>query len=85
MGQHVEQRQCVCEYTTVLWSAGISVPIDQGSRDETATGRKIRPITLLEVLVKFAESLLLDFFLFFLFFFRLLISGRPMVDFASKL
>eukprot|EP00973_Karenia_brevis_P065260 9063582-Karenia_brevis.AAC.1 len=47
-------------YSTELWTAGISVPIDCGPRPGTPTGRKIRPITLCESLVKFAEAVGLD-------------------------
>ena len=36
------------------------MPIDQGARQDTPTGRKLRPITLAEVLVKFSESEGLD-------------------------
>eukprot|EP00973_Karenia_brevis_P026450 3648938-Karenia_brevis.AAC.1 len=50
----------VCMYTTKLWCAGVAVPIDCGPRAETQTGRKLRPIVLLETLPKFAEAVGLD-------------------------
>ena len=50
----------VSQYTTELWTAGLSIPIDSGERQETPTGRKLRPIILAEVLPKFAEAVGLD-------------------------
>eukprot|EP00973_Karenia_brevis_P095954 12429956-Karenia_brevis.AAC.1 len=50
----------VCQYTTGLWTTGLAVPIDCGPRAETQTGRKLRPIVLLECLPKFAEAVTLD-------------------------
>ena len=47
-------------YSTELWIAGAGIPIDQGPRETEVTGRKIRPITLAESLVKFAESVVSD-------------------------
>ena len=49
-----------CSYTSGLWTAGLSIPIDCGERPSTLTGRKLRPITLVESLVKFAEAVGLD-------------------------
>eukprot|EP00973_Karenia_brevis_P021632 2975424-Karenia_brevis.AAC.1 len=50
----------VCAYTSSLWTTGLCIPVDCGEKPATVTGRKLRPITLLEVLVKFAESVCLD-------------------------
>ena len=47
-------------YTTTLWTAGIAVPVDCGPWAEAQTGRKFRPITLLEALPKFAAAVGLD-------------------------
>eukprot|EP00973_Karenia_brevis_P049172 6820734-Karenia_brevis.AAC.1 len=46
--------------TSLLWTAGIVTPIDCGPKPESRTGRKLRPITLTESLVKFAESVGID-------------------------
>ena len=46
----------VSEYTTKLWTAGLVTPLDEGRKDGTDTGHKIRPITLCECLVKFEEG-----------------------------
>eukprot|EP00973_Karenia_brevis_P036075 4975701-Karenia_brevis.AAC.1 len=46
----------VLPYTTTLWTAGLGIPVDCGPRDETPTGRKLRPIALLESLPKLAEA-----------------------------
>jgi len=50
----------VVQFTTELWTAGISIPVDCGPREETPTGRKLRPITLSESLPKLAEAVVLD-------------------------
>ena len=50
---------CVQPSTTLLWTAGISIPLDCGPRPETQTGRKL-PITLCECLPKFAEAVVQD-------------------------
>ena len=42
--------------TSALWTSGIVTPIDCGAKEGTITGRKLRPITLTEHLVKLAES-----------------------------
>ena len=49
-----------CSKSSLLWSAGVVIPVDQGEKPETLTGRKLRPITLAECLVKFAEAVCLD-------------------------
>ena len=46
--------------TTDLWTAGAVTPVDCGSRPGTPTGRKLRPITLAEHVVKLAESVGID-------------------------
>ena len=46
----------VSPYTTELWTGGLVTPLDEGPKEETITGRKIRPIILCECLVKFAEG-----------------------------
>ena len=50
----------VTTFTTSLWTAGLGIPVDCGAREEEYTGRKLRPITLLEALPKFAEAVGLD-------------------------
>ena len=46
----------VSKYTTELWTRGLTTPLDEGKREETVTGHKIRPIILCECLTKFAEG-----------------------------
>ena len=46
--------------TSLLWTAGIFTPIDCGEKPETRTGRKLRPITLTENLIKFTDSVGID-------------------------
>ena len=60
MGQKLCGNRLQYTYTSTLWTAGISVPVDCGPREGTPTGRKLRPITLSECLPKFAEAVLLD-------------------------
>lgn len=43
-------------YTTNLWTGGAVTPLDEGPREETPTGHKVRPIVLCECLVQFAED-----------------------------